>query len=730
MANLSIPRQVAPGQQQGSFTAPVSQGAEIASRDLQALGNQVQQTAQVAAGIWTKEQTAINETRVNDALNRAQRFGSEQQAEYAQLRGENALKADDLGRPVAVVYGEKFDQQIGTIADELELTPFQRQLYERQASVLSTRFRAGAQEHELRQSEVYREGVYTSGVATEQENIQASTTPEDIEISTLRITELTQAEGERLGLPPEAVALTIKDNVGKAHLASVLAIGDDDPLGAQERLDQYEDQMLPSQVAAARKALSSGLTTLEASSWVENFTAGGMPVPPGEPGAAFQMPLPGVSLPTDGGKDYGPRASFRTSNGARASSNHDGVDFSAPAGTPVRAVAGGTVSRVVRSNTGYGNLVEIDHGNGTSTFYAHLQNFDVEQGDAVAPGQTFGRVGSTGNSTGPHLHMGAKRNGRSIDPAQLFTEEGRAAQATAQRTGGVTMPTRAEAEAAATERFGGNPRMLSAVRSEIARTYSIRDAAEREAYENAEVEAYRYMEANKAPPPASVMARLRPGSLNAINNYLEALTAPPTQRSDPMLELALAADPSWMDMTAEEFIGAYSGQLKTSDLIQYTSQLTRARTTAGNQVQTQAASALVVPAESFNRALNSRLDLRGIDRTDLPDADKQQRALLVTSLRSAVLQAQRVKGSQLTEGEIGALVDERLGALTWERPGGMFGLGRATDVTAVDYDTMSGDNRQAARERLRAIGNRNPSEAEVFENYLMNRVNGATQTRR
>ena len=730
MATLRITRQVAPGQQQGNFSAPVSQGAEIASRDLQQLGQQVQQVGQVAAGIWTQEQTAINETRVNDALNRVQRFGSEQQSEYAQLRGENALKADDLGRPVAVVYGEKFDQQIGTIADELELTPFQRQLYERQAGVLSTRFRSGAQEHELRQTEVYREGVYTSGVATEQENIQASTTPEDIEISTLRITELTQAEGERLGLTSEAVALTVRDNIGKAHLASVLSMADaDDPRGAQERLDQYEGQMLPSQVAAARKALGGGLATLEASSWVENFTAGGMPVPPGEPGAAFQMPLPGVSLPTDGGRDYGPRTSFRTSNGNRASSNHDGVDFSAAAGTPVRAVAGGTVSRVVRSDSGYGNLVEIDHGNGTSTFYAHLQNFDVEQGDTVAPGQTFGRVGSTGNSTGPHLHMGAKRNGRSIDPAQLFTEEGRAAQAAAPRTG-VTMPTRAEAEAAATERFGGNPRMLSAVRSEIARTYSIRDAAEREAYEDAEVEAYRYMEANKAPPPASVMARLRPGSLNAINNYLEALTAPPTQRSDPMLELALAADPSWMDMTAEEFIGAYSGQLKTSDLIQYTSQLTRARTTAGNQVQTQAASALVVPAESFNRALNSRLDLRGIDRSDLKDDEKQQRALLVTSLRSAILQAQRVKGSQLTEGEIGALVDDRLGALTWERPGGMFGMGRATDVTAVDYDTMSGDNRREARERLRAIGNTSPSEADVFENYLLTRVNGATQTRR
>ena len=95
--------------------------------------------------------------------------------------------------------------------------------------------------------------------------------------------------------------------------------------------------------------------------------------------------------------------------------NHDGIDFGAPSGTPIRAVAAGTViSASVRG--GYGNATIIDHGGGLATLYAHQSDFAVIPGMVVAAGQVIGSVGSTGFSTGPHLHFEVRARGVPVDP--------------------------------------------------------------------------------------------------------------------------------------------------------------------------------------------------------------------------------------------------------------------------------------------------------------------------
>jgi murein DD-endopeptidase MepM/ murein hydrolase activator NlpD len=94
---------------------------------------------------------------------------------------------------------------------------------------------------------------------------------------------------------------------------------------------------------------------------------------------------------------------------------HKGLDIAAPAGTPVRAVAPGRVVFSSRAG-GYGNLVVIDHGNGLTTRYAHNRNLRVSVGDPVRAGQEIAQVGSTGRSTGPHLHFEVIRNGYAVDP--------------------------------------------------------------------------------------------------------------------------------------------------------------------------------------------------------------------------------------------------------------------------------------------------------------------------
>lgn len=99
---------------------------------------------------------------------------------------------------------------------------------------------------------------------------------------------------------------------------------------------------------------------------------------------------------------------------------HTGIDFSAPIGTPIYATADGTISKAKVRFSGYGKMVEIDHGFGFKTRYAHMHDFDVREGQQVKRGQIIGYVGNTGLSTAPHLHYEVIRNERKINPVHYF----------------------------------------------------------------------------------------------------------------------------------------------------------------------------------------------------------------------------------------------------------------------------------------------------------------------
>ncbi|HVK55853.1 MAG TPA: M23 family metallopeptidase [Burkholderiales bacterium] len=102
---------------------------------------------------------------------------------------------------------------------------------------------------------------------------------------------------------------------------------------------------------------------------------------------------------------------------------HEGIDFVAPAGTAVQSAAGGAVVESVYHND-YGNMVEIDHGNGLITRYAHLSRRIVNAGDVVLKGQIIGELGSTGRSTGPHLHFEVRQHGAALNPKKFLELNG------------------------------------------------------------------------------------------------------------------------------------------------------------------------------------------------------------------------------------------------------------------------------------------------------------------
>ena len=105
---------------------------------------------------------------------------------------------------------------------------------------------------------------------------------------------------------------------------------------------------------------------------------------------------------------YGVRSSIRKST-------HTGLDISAVQGTAIKVIADGTVT-AASYNGSYGNLVKVDHGNGVETWYAHTSKMYVKKGDTVKAGDVIAAVGSTGNSTGPHLHLEIRVNGEHVDP--------------------------------------------------------------------------------------------------------------------------------------------------------------------------------------------------------------------------------------------------------------------------------------------------------------------------
>lgn len=115
-------------------------------------------------------------------------------------------------------------------------------------------------------------------------------------------------------------------------------------------------------------------------------------------------------------------AEFTSSFGVRSdpfrgsAAMHPGIDLAGPLGTPIYATADGTVLRSGWNSGGYGNLVEIDHGRGITTRFGHLSAVLVKPGEHVSRGELIGRMGSTGRSTGSHLHYEVRIDGRAVNP--------------------------------------------------------------------------------------------------------------------------------------------------------------------------------------------------------------------------------------------------------------------------------------------------------------------------
>lgn len=210
-----------------------------------------------------------------------------------------------------------------------------------------------------------------------------------------------QLEDERTELE------TLKSDVEreKEHIASVMAQREDELAAIKADLDEAQDEaeLIAAEVQAQEEVIAEIIrVTLENGGSLGEAYAG-----------TFTWPVPDSKRVTS---DFGPRPSPT----AGASSNHKGIDIGAPSGSDIVAVAPGKVI-ISRYSSSAGYYISIDHGGGLCTVYMHCSKLLVEVGDVVAGGEVIAKVGSTGISTGPHLHFGVSLNGTYVSPWGYLT---------------------------------------------------------------------------------------------------------------------------------------------------------------------------------------------------------------------------------------------------------------------------------------------------------------------
>ncbi len=167
---------------------------------------------------------------------------------------------------------------------------------------------------------------------------------------------------------------------------------------------------------AVSATLRGAIETRQAAGDADWAISQGGPVPAAKPGAKYSAPVQNGRVTSTYGVDRGKGRS------------HNGVDFAAPEGSAVTPMGDGVVV-AVGSDARSGNFVIVDHGNGLTTSYAHLGTHSVQRGDRVTSGTKLGPVGMTGHTTGPHVHVVARQNGKPVDPLQFIGQNAPSSQA-------------------------------------------------------------------------------------------------------------------------------------------------------------------------------------------------------------------------------------------------------------------------------------------------------------
>lgn len=405
---------VAPEGQQNYVSAPQVQNNT--GRQLQQVGGALVDAGGVAAQVFEDKLQEANKLRLEEAtvkaMDIADRLKLDPAEGFAHVKGKDAIDRES-GLPLSDEWGEKFDKELENITEGLG-NDAQRQAFNSVRLKMGAQFRGQIEQHSAEQYGVYEMSV----VKGKQDTLtrRLSLTAGDTERSDAIISEIKSNSTRMANLTgansPEAIDMLVREDVTAGITMTMSSLLDNGDLEtAQQMFDRYKDDLTDTGFHQLSQALRGEQRVVEAdaiaSSAFDEYrgqNASAAPVALGNPVA---------NMPSVSGR-FGEN---------RGTHSHGGNDLPVPVGTAASATAAGKVTFVGERGS-YGYMVEVDHGGGTVTRYAHLSGFDpkIKAGDTVRAGQRLGATGGqrgargAGRSTGPHLHYEVRVNGKAVDP--------------------------------------------------------------------------------------------------------------------------------------------------------------------------------------------------------------------------------------------------------------------------------------------------------------------------
>ena len=455
-----------------TFTPPRTPGpGAVMAGQVQDAGRALSSAAGTAVDMVTKIQNEANALRVESALNdlrtESLTLAADKDRGYLNRTGEAAFKGEG-GVPLTEEYSGLLAKRASELSASLG-NDAQRAAFTRAAAGVDQQFRAGVTSFEIKQYQAYQKSVLQGTIDTSTAAVIANiNNPEfDPSNSVAAVSGAARELATKQGLAPAQVEAAGTAAVAQMWVGAVsTALEQGDPELAKALLEDNTAAFAtqPLLLAKVRSAVKIEVDKADARAWT-------LLSKEAEQGDAAAEALSETMVsPVFGGARISSRVGPRTppvlAGGKTGSANHGGVDWAVPAGTKVAAMGGGEVIEVQATDKGgFGKYVKVRHPDGTVSTYAHLDSVDVKVGDPVSAGAIIARSGSTGNSTGPHLHVEVEdAEGNTLDPLALIgkTMTGRAPG---------RRKTLAEVRADALAAAGDDPRRQDAFVAEAERDY-------------------------------------------------------------------------------------------------------------------------------------------------------------------------------------------------------------------------------------------------------------------
>ena len=613
---------------------------------------------------------------------------------YKQQLGRNAL---DARADTETALKTAYDEILGANNDPL-IRSYLKPALDRYQMLYSGQ----VQEHGLAQERVYNKEVGGARAANFAQN--AVDNRDNPEVSSQFVASLRKQVADNLALDglndPEIVSREVKKAESGIHAGiaeAYLAEGDVD--AAHAYFEANRDAMLDADESSISARLRGPLEKRESYADVSTIM-----------GAAWGEDTGTTSNYADPLRGMGKGATDRYGK-QRASGTHNGVDFAAPKGTPIHSIGSGKVVRAGYDDRS-GHFIVVDHGDGRTSSYSHMEGAtQLREGDIVTPDTMIGKVGSTGNSSGPHLHLVVKENGKTIDPEKAIGE----AQQSPRHHDLDTLLARADSMA---EAQGWSFERRERAKDEIRRRVSTdemlqareEDAAEREASEIVLGLGEGFTDTSRIPRP--IWDKMSPAARERYTNAARANAAPKKAEANgdtvTALEIMRIMEP---EKFAQMRLGEYAHAMTPAEL---------------NQLRVDQAKLIATPPSQTDlRAKVSATIGTYADPADLGFDDKKegkQRRIRIQRIMEEELRGVTGGKREPTEAELYQAFTRATGvALTFDktfmgmRTGGQREVRRFEVGVGEIPDAVESKIRTALKTRLK----REPTDEQVAEEYQL-----------